>query len=215
MEVPAGLDIDTLKLSTINARGVEKEITFTKNGNIIEFSNTIRVFRLVSDPVIMGISITEPTKTVYEVGDAFDKAGLTVSKNMSNGEAVVLNEGDYTMDAIDMTTAGQKVININYQGYNASFVITVNEKAPEPTSSNPIEPSSQPVQPSSQPAPSSEPVAPSSEPVSPSSQPASSSSQQGEKKAGCGGSIVATSSLMLAVSAIGFAFVSLKKKRNK
>ena len=194
MRIPTGLDINTIKVYTVNARGVEKEITVNKIGDLIEFSNTIKVFRLTSDPVLTGISVTGPSKAVYEVGDALDLAGLVVNANMSNGEAQAVAQADYTVSPVDMNNAGEKTVTVSYQGYTATFTITVNEKAaPQPSSNPTSEPTS---------TPASEPT----------SEPAPGSSNSGSSSSGCGGSIAA-GSMMLAVAAIGMAIVSLKKKR--
>ena len=202
MRVPAGLDINTLKVFTVNARGTEKEINYTKKGDLIEFSNTIKVFRFTSDPVLTGISITAPSKTVYEVGDAFDLAGLVVNANMSDGTSVALNLSDLTVDMVDMLSAGEKTVTITYQGHTATFTITVNEKAvPQPSTT------SEPPVSSVDPVTTSEPAVTTSEPAQ------NSGNQGGNASNGCGGSIAAVGSMMLAVTAIGMIFISLKKKR--
>ena len=207
MRVPAGLDINTLKVFTINARGTEKEISFTKKGDLIEFSNTIRVFRFTSDPVIMGITVTAPSKIVYEVGDVIDLNGLSVSVNLSNGESQQLNISDLSISPVDFSAAGEKTVTISYQGYTATFTITINAKSePGPSSSSNPEGSS---------SSSASSTIPSSSSAADSSSTPSSSSDSGNTtvKVGCGGSITAVS-MTLAVAALGLIIVSLSKKKD-
>lgn len=205
MRVPMGLDINTLKVFTINARGTEKEINFVKKGDLIEFSNTIKVFRFTSDPVLLSISVTAPNKTTYEAGDSFDVTGLTVNANMSNGESVALSASDFTISPVDMSAPGEKTITITYLGYTATFTIVINAKS-EPGPSSSSEPSS-----SSQ-VPSSVPSEPASSATS-SNNESSSNNGGNNAKTGCGGSIVA-GSMTLALAAIGFFLISLKKKND-
>ena len=209
MHVPAGLDINSLKVFTINARGTEKEISFVKKGDLIEFSNTIKVFRFTSDPVLKGISVDGPSKTTYEVGDTFDTAGLVVNANMSNGENQVLVSSDYTLSPVDMSVAGEKTITVTYLGYTTTFTIVVNPKAvePGPSSSSSESSSQQSSEPSSS-APASSSAVQSSDNVG--------SSDNGGNttvNVGCGGSL-AVSSLTLAAAAIGFVILSIKKKHD-
>ena len=212
MRVPDGLDIDTLKVYTVDSRGREKEISFNKNGNIIEFSNTIRKFHLASDPVFMGLTVTSSVNE-YTTGDTFDASVLTVNANYSDGSVVALNASDYTVSAVDLSTAGEKNVVISYQGFEASLTINVKDPAPLPPDNPPSGgDSSDPGQASipgqtSNPGETSNPVTP-SEPAA-NNEPAASE----EKKSGCAGSIAGISMMSLVVSAFGIILVSLKKKK--
>ena len=224
MKVPAGLDINTLKVSTVNARGVEKEISFEKKGDLIEFSNTIKVFHFTSDPALLSISLAGSCKEVYKVGDTFDPTGLIVNANMSDGTTSELNSADYSISPVDMSTAGQKTVTVTYLGQSVTFTIMVEAKEePGPGPSSSSNPDSSSTAPSSSSNPDSSSTAPnssSSEPASSqpapssSSEPASSSSNGGTSvQVGCGGSI-AVGSMTLAIAALGVLLVSLKKKHD-
>ena len=71
---------------------------------------------------------TNPAKTVYEVGEAFDPAGMTL-------EAVTATSGTKTIDvasnmcAADLSSAGEKVVTVSYGGKTTTVKVTVN--APE------------------------------------------------------------------------------------
>ena len=186
MRVPKGLDIDTLQIFTVDSRGREKEISFVKNGDLIEFSNTVKVFHFTSNPVFMGISVTSSVNE-YTVGATFDASVLTVNANYSDGTATPLAASDYTVGAVDLSTAGQKTIVVTYQGYEATLTINVTDPA------SPVNPSG-----------------------NDSSSPAENNNESGaneEKKSGCFGSITSISTMMLALSAFGIILVSLKKKK--
>ena len=72
----------------------------------------------------------QPTKTEYVVGDAFDATGLVVKANMT--DHTVKEVTGYTISTPDMTTAGEKVVTVTYEGFTATFTITVAEKPAEP-----------------------------------------------------------------------------------
>ena len=134
MRVPEGLDADSLKVATINAKGTEKELKITKVGDFIEFSAAIRVIRFTSNPlpgsrVLEGISVSGPTKKNYDVGEAFDPTGLVVTANYSDGTTAIIPEGQYTLSEVDMSTAGEKTITVTYKDKTASFTIKVGQDA--------------------------------------------------------------------------------------
>ena len=130
MLVPEGLDAATLKVATINAKGQEKTLKVTKIGDQIEFSAAIRVIRFTSDflpgsAVLESISVSGPTKKQYDVGEAFDPAGLVVTAYYSNGATQVIPEGQYTLSEPDMSTAGNKVVTVTYKDKETTFTIKV------------------------------------------------------------------------------------------
>ena len=130
MLIPEGLDAATLKVATINAKGQEKTLKVTKIGDQIEFSAAIRVIRFTSDflpgsAVLESISVSGPTKKQYDVGEAFDPAGLVVTAYYSNGATQVIPEGQYTLSEPDMSTAGNKVVTVTYKDKETTFTIKV------------------------------------------------------------------------------------------
>ena len=134
MRVPEGLEAESLKVATINAKGTEKELKITKVGDFIEFSAAIRVIRFTSNPlpgsrVLEGISVSGPTKKNYDVGEAFDPTGLVVTANYSDGTTAIIPEGQYTLSEVDMSTSGEKTITVTYKDKTASFTIKVGQDA--------------------------------------------------------------------------------------
>ncbi len=73
------------------------------------------------------ITITAlPNVTAYNVGDTFDKTGLTIKAKYNNGSYQTITTG-YTVSSPDMSTTGTKEIVVSYQGKTATFEITVTE----------------------------------------------------------------------------------------
>ena len=76
-----------------------------------------------------------PTKTSYNVGDAFDPAGLQVKAVYNTGEED-LSANDYQLSGFDSNTAGLKTVTVSYGGKTTTFEVNVVgalsvEEAPE------------------------------------------------------------------------------------
>ncbi len=68
---------------------------------------------------------SQPTKTEYVTGETLDTAGLVVKANLSDNTVTTVT--DYTVSAPDMTTVGEKVVTVTYEGKTATFTIVVSE----------------------------------------------------------------------------------------
>ncbi|MBQ6851039.1 MAG: bacterial Ig-like domain-containing protein [Oscillospiraceae bacterium] len=118
-DVVTGKAINRATLLTIT----DKEITVDKyHVDTRESRNTIA--RIVPAATISSIEVTPPAKTVYTVGDTLDTAGLVVTATYSDNTTASVT--DYTLSAVDMSTAGTKTVTITYEGKTATFNITVN-----------------------------------------------------------------------------------------
>ena len=80
---------------------------------------------------------TMPNKTVYSVGDVFDKTGMVVTATYD--DATTANVTSACTITVDMSSVGEKDVLVSYQGQTATFKITVNEAAPQPDT-NPDQP---------------------------------------------------------------------------
>ncbi|MDD9266990.1 bacterial Ig-like domain-containing protein [Paenibacillus sp. GCM10023248] len=82
---------------------------------------------------LTGLEVKQgPLKAGYFIGQTFDPAGLIVEAQYSDGSAVRLLNGDYTLTAPDMSTAGTKNITISYKNVpdkTVTFPITVKAKS--------------------------------------------------------------------------------------
>lgn len=70
----------------------------------------------------IGISVNQPSKTVYSVGDTLDLSGMTVTAYASGYNRIVSN---YTVSEVDMSTAGIKTVTVTFGDETASFNIYV------------------------------------------------------------------------------------------
>ncbi|XFA98842.1 endonuclease [Candidatus Izemoplasma sp. B36] len=70
--------------------------------------------------------VTSPTKTTYEVYDELNLSGMIVTFIDAQSNSNELQSGDYTVDEVDMSTYGTKQVFVDYNGYQASFLIDVN-----------------------------------------------------------------------------------------
>ena len=75
---------------------------------------------------------TMPTKTSYNVGDAFDQTGLTLTAFFSNGTTQTITR-DFACTGFSSATAGSKTVTVTYAGKTTTFTVVVMEKAPDPT----------------------------------------------------------------------------------
>ena len=102
------------------------EVTATYDGVTSE-AVTITVKAV---PVVNSIAVTTlPTKTNYDIGDGLDTTGMVVTATYSDGSTAEVT-GWYT-SSVDMTTAGEKTVTVNYYvngtTWQATYKITVNE----------------------------------------------------------------------------------------
>ena len=78
-----------------------------------------------------------PSKTVYNIGESFNKSGLTVKANYSDGTSA--NVTGYTLSGFSSSASGEKTITVSYseggKTASATFKVTVkaeDNKDPEP-----------------------------------------------------------------------------------
>ena len=111
----------------------EISISYTEDGVTVSdtVSITVKAHELVS------ISVTNPDKTTYEVGETFEPAGMTVTGTYKNGDnstiekPIDLNKCSFTPKLFEDDVAGQEVtITVTYteNGISKSDTVTVNVK---------------------------------------------------------------------------------------
>ena len=84
-------------------------------------------------PVLENIKVsTKPKKVVYNEGEKFDRSGMVITANYSDGSQRVIK--NYTVDK-DILKYGDNRVKISYQGKTAELNITVN-KSNNQTSQN-------------------------------------------------------------------------------
>ena len=143
MLLPDGLDIESLEIYEQGPNGEENKIEFTYEDSVLCFDGYSNMFVFESAKAIepeehegldesvylKNISITKPDKLTYNVGEELDLTGLIVTATYSDGSSIVLNEGEYRVSEVDMSTTGKKTVSIVYSGLINAFTITVNQPA--------------------------------------------------------------------------------------
>lgn len=79
-------------------------------------------------PVITltGITVTAPTKVEYEIGETLVLDGMTVTATYSDETTAPVTEG-YEVSGFESETAGVKTVTVTYEGFTATFEVTVKE----------------------------------------------------------------------------------------
>ena len=115
----SGYDLSTAGTQTVTATYEGKTATTSITVNEVQL-NAIAV-------------TTQPTKTTYITGEALDTTGMVVTATYNNGTTAEVT-GWYT-SAVDMTTAGEKEVTVNYAvdsiTYKTTFTITVEQGVAE------------------------------------------------------------------------------------
>ncbi|MBO4216442.1 MAG: bacterial Ig-like domain-containing protein, partial [Clostridia bacterium] len=94
----------------------------------VSYKGFVRSFTVNVVPrTLDGITVTVPDKTVYNIGEKFDKTGLTVKACYNNGQMIKVDE--YTVSGFDSTSAGAKTVTVEYGGFSYSFAIVVRARS--------------------------------------------------------------------------------------
>lgn len=85
-----------------------------------------------AEVTVSRLVVTPPTKVEYEVGEAFDAAGMEVKAVFSDGTDKVLASTEYTVTGFTTASAGLVTLTVSYEGVTQAFGIAVfNPDAPE------------------------------------------------------------------------------------
>lgn len=112
-----------------------KEISISYTEDDVTVSDTVSI--TVKPHELVSISVTNPDKTTYEVGETFEPAGMTVTGTYKNGDnstiekPIDLNKCSFTPKLFEDDVAGQEVtITVTYteDGISKSDTVTVNVK---------------------------------------------------------------------------------------
>ena len=80
-------------------------------------------FEDLRDPEALTIS-KAPAKTTYFIGDTLDTTGLELTLSYNNGTTEKVING-YTVSGFNSSTAGTKVVTVEYKGKTATFTVEV------------------------------------------------------------------------------------------
>ncbi len=97
--------------------------TFTSNANTTLYAVWEKEIVLSSIAVY-----TNPSKTIYYIGDSFNSNGLVIKLTYSDGRTENASTG-FTTSGFSSTTAGTKTITVSYGGKTTTFNVTVKSPA--------------------------------------------------------------------------------------
>lgn len=82
-------------------------------------------FAKVDAPTVESVSVkTLPGKTEYNQGETLDTAGLVVTVTYSDGTETDITEG-FTVAGFEPQTVGKQTVTVTYEGFPATFDVTV------------------------------------------------------------------------------------------
>ena len=98
----------------------------SKNGR----ANNVYLLKFNEDKSVVGFVIhAQPTRTEYTVGDAFAIDGLKLECTYNDSTTAIVDCNDTTeglsISGFDSSSSGEKIITVNYFGFNQTFIITV------------------------------------------------------------------------------------------
>ena len=99
-----------------------------KDGELPNGDSTIKAFTTSKSDIkaLQTIQVvTPPTKTQYLIGEDFEKAGMKVQANYSDGTHTMLHDADYSITNGTNLVAGQTSVTITYEGQTTTQKITV------------------------------------------------------------------------------------------
>lgn len=106
----------------INTVG-DQTITFLRDGAELTFRVTVVPVK------VTGITITQkPNKTVYQLGEKFDPAGMVVTAEKNDGTKAEIK--NYSVSALENTT-GSQTITVSYLGLKQTVDVTVEDMKPD------------------------------------------------------------------------------------
>ncbi len=108
-----------------------QSITVSNGGKTASFTIT------VVEKKITGISITQkPTKLAYAYDTALETAGLKVSASYNDGSVSPVTT--WNISGYSATTPGTQTVTVSYQGFSASFTVTVSERVSDGGVAKPV-----------------------------------------------------------------------------
>ena len=118
-------------LTTVKYTGTQARWNTLKNDGIDSDGNSYLLnaknFVYNYSPLASVAVKTNPTKTVYTIGETFSSAGLKLTATYENGTTKEITSGFTCSPSGKLNTAGQQKITVTYQGKTTGFNVTVNK----------------------------------------------------------------------------------------
>lgn len=82
---------------------------------------------VASDPETLALDVL-PDKLCYLVETSVELSGISLTATYANGQSVMLDAEDVTVDAMDMSTAGTKTVTVRFKNSFVTYEIYVHDK---------------------------------------------------------------------------------------
>src|SRR5574344_835854 len=113
--VITGYDAESIGQQTLTVSVTQKECTVSASWVIT-----------VTQATPSSISITNPSKTNYALGESLEVSDMVVTVTYTDGSTVTITDSSsYTISGFDNKTAGTQVLTVSYCGCTAQFTVTV------------------------------------------------------------------------------------------
>lgn len=111
---------EKVEITNLDGYGWKRELKKDENGEIASDALTV---------------VSQPTKTVYKVGEALNLNGMEVLAKYADGGEAILNPNYSQTKGYNRNQTGEQTITYTYNGVTVSFTVTVAEET-EPDSSD-------------------------------------------------------------------------------
>lgn len=100
-----------------------------KNINITELTYKMTIYKQIPITVNYTYTFTQPTKTVYNLGQSLDLTGGKITKSGDNGatQDVSLTEEGVEVTGFDSSSVGEKTIPVKYEDQTFTFKVEVKD----------------------------------------------------------------------------------------
>ena len=103
---------------------------YDENGNSIDTTVSNGTVKVEPQPIpptkeLVSVKISSnPTKTLYYIGDSFNASGLNLKLSYSDGSTETITSG-FTISDFSSTSSGTKTVTVSYEGFTDTFTVTV------------------------------------------------------------------------------------------
>ncbi len=118
--IPGAVLKEKVEITNYDGYGWRRELKKDENGEVASDALTV---------------VSQPTKTVYKVGEALNLNGMEVLAKYADGGEAILNPNYSQTKGYNRNQVGEQTITYTYNGVTVSFTVTVTEEN-EPDSSD-------------------------------------------------------------------------------
>ena len=126
----------TCSPTKLNTKGTQAiTVSYTEGGvtKTTTFNVTVNEKEPEPEVTLTAIVVTKkPTKTVYDIGEELDTAGIVITATYSDGSKKTISASGCAFTGFDSGSAGTKTITVTYQRKTDQFTVSV--KQADPTS---------------------------------------------------------------------------------